>query len=146
MIQLGNRGTVVREVVVNGGEGKFAYYIGFTSNGLPEVGLEEELRVGSPRLAGYHFNHADRDWVIVYGVPAAPAAEELAALDTFLYVDQLKDFFCPECGIRYQMHSKEIFYREADGQKTYELWCRVCQEQNDGTAADKFRLRRLRKP
>ena len=87
MIHLSD-GTIVREISVQGGEGKFAYFIHFTApNGLPEVGLESELRIHDSRLAGVHFNVKGHDYVIIRGSIFGPTDRQLEEVLHYLEPD-----------------------------------------------------------
>lgn len=85
MIRLSDGFTVVSPCEVQGGSGPWAYYIGFHSDGLPEVGLEEDLRMSDSRCAGRHFNLSDgSDWLLVRGSPDGLSVVLLRELETHL--------------------------------------------------------------
>lgn len=83
MIQLSDGFTTVRTCKVQGGSGPWAYFIGFTnSDGLPEVGIEGQIRLSDGRLAGFHFKLSDgSDWLVVRGSASKPSPAQMAEIE-----------------------------------------------------------------
>jgi hypothetical protein len=64
--------------------------------GTPQVRLCKEPNISEilldTTLAGFHFRHKNRDWLVIYGTASKPSTTELAELDHMLestYTEQL---------------------------------------------------------